>query len=140
MADGDNKILMASRPWVTDKLDGAGNNYVHKDTAETITGNKTFSGTATFSGTIAVPAVTDSSADTAPATVKYVKEKVTSLFTYKGSVETVDLLPTTDNIKGDVWNVSSTGANYAWDGEKWDNLSENSAYALDNAVVKLTGA
>ena len=140
MADGDNKILMASRPWVNTKLDGEGNNYVHKDTAETLTGNKTFSGTATFSGTVVVPAVTDASADTAPATVKYVKDKVTSLFSYKGSVSTVDDLPESGNIKGDVWNVSSTGANYAWDGSQWDNLSENSAYALDNAVVKLTGA
>ena len=140
MADGDNKILMASRPWVTTKLDGDGNNYVHKDTAETLTGNKTFSGTATFSGTVVVPAVTDASADTAPATVKYVKDKVTSLFSYKGSVSTVDDLPESGNIKGDVWNVSSTGANYAWSGSQWDNLSENSAYALDNAVVKLTGA
>ena len=138
MADS-NKILMASQPWVTDKLDGTGNNYVHKDTAETITGNKTFSGTATFSGSVTVPAVTDASADTAPATVKYVKDKVTALFSYKGSVATVDLLPTTGNVKGDVYNVSSTGANYAWDGSQWDNLSENSAYALDSAVVKLTG-
>ena len=49
--------------------------------------------------------------------------KLTSAFTYKGSVATADALPTEGNKTGDVYNVEDTGVNYAWDGEKWDSLS-----------------
>lgn len=53
-----------------------------------------------------------------------INQKLTGAFHYKGSVESVENLPTDDNIQGDVYNVNSTGANYAWDGSKWDKLSE----------------
>ena len=53
-----------------------------------------------------------------------INTKLTSVFHYKGSKDTYDDLPMTGNIVGDVYNVSDTGANYAWDGEKWDKLSE----------------
>lgn len=49
--------------------------------------------------------------------------KLTSAFTYKGSVATADALPQEGNKTGDVYNVEDTGINYAWDGEKWDSLS-----------------
>ena len=49
--------------------------------------------------------------------------KLTSAFTYKGSVATADALPQEGNKTGDVYNVEDTGVNYAWDGEKWDSLS-----------------
>lgn len=42
---------------------------------------------------------------------------------YKGSVATYADLPSTGNDVGDVWNVLADGANYAWDGTAWDNLS-----------------
>ena len=59
--------------------------------------------------------------------------KLAGAFHYKGTVETEADLPKEGNEQGDVWNVSETGANYAWDGEKFDKLSETidlSAYAL----------
>lgn len=43
-------------------------------------------------------------------------------FTYKGSVDTFNDLPTTGNKTGDCWNVKDTGINYAWDGTAWDDL------------------
>lgn len=50
------------------------------------------------------------------------KSEVTNVYTYKGSVENYASLPTEDNAVGDVWDVSSTGMNYAWTGEGWDEL------------------
>lgn len=46
---------------------------------------------------------------------------------YVGSVASVDLLPTTGNKTGDVYNVGSTldGGNYAWNGTAWDKLGDN---------------
>lgn len=37
----------------------------------------------------------------------------------KGSVETVEDLPTTGNVKGDVWNITTTNQNYCWNGSSW---------------------
>ena len=117
-----NATLMASQPWVID-------NFQTKDAAstadaqnvkttgaqsiagaKTFTDGATFNGSATFTGNVTVPAVTDASADTAPATVKYVKDKVSTLFEYKGSKATYAELPATGNKKGDVWNVTADGA------------------------------
>lgn len=45
---------------------------------------------------------------------------------YKGTVENESALPQNgQNQKGDVYNVTDTGANFAWDGTQWDKLSEN---------------
>lgn len=63
--------------------------------------------------------------------------KLAGAFHYKGTVETEADLPKEGNEQGDVWNVSETGANYAWDGEKFDKLSETidlSAYALKTEI------
>lgn len=48
--------------------------------------------------------------------------KLSSVYKYKGSVAQYLDLPTQNNVVGDVWNVSSNGMNYAWDGSTWDNL------------------
>lgn len=53
-----------------------------------------------------------------------VDAKVSSVFRYKGSVDTYSDLPTENLSIGDTYNVLDTGVNYAWDGEKWDKLSE----------------
>lgn len=50
------------------------------------------------------------------------KSDIVNVYIYKGSVATVSDLPATDNVIGDVWNVESSGMNYAWDGAKWDAL------------------
>lgn len=60
-----------------------------------------------------------------------VDAKVSSVYKFKGSVSTYNSLPSTATT-GDVYNVADTGANYAWDGSKWDKLSETvdlSSYA-----------
>ena len=63
-----------------------------------------------------------------------IADKVSSAYIYKGSVSDVSNLPSTGNVKGDVYNVinangapgdknyTPAGTNYAWDGEKWDAL------------------
>lgn len=50
------------------------------------------------------------------------KSDITNMYKYKGSVATVSALPSSDNITGDVYNVESSGMNYAWDGTAWDAL------------------
>lgn len=47
--------------------------------------------------------------------------KLVSVFTYKGSVATVDDLPSGAKV-GDVYNVQSDESEYVWDGEEWNNL------------------
>ncbi|MCF2569547.1 phage tail protein [Mediterraneibacter glycyrrhizinilyticus] len=53
-----------------------------------------------------------------------VNNKLTSVFHYKGTQPSESNLPTEGNTVGDVWNVSDTDANYAWNGSSWDKLSE----------------
>ena len=56
-------------------------------------------------------------------TKQAVEEAVTSVYRYKGSVETLNDLPTSGQKVGDVYNVvSEAGQNYAWDGSNWDAL------------------
>ena len=43
-----------------------------------------------------------------------VDAKVSSVYKFKGSVATVEDLPTEGNVEGDVYNVQATGENYAW--------------------------
>ena len=50
------------------------------------------------------------------------KEDISYVYKYKGSVSTENDLPTTGVQVGDVYNVESTGDNYAWTGESWDKL------------------
>lgn len=56
-----------------------------------------------------------------------VKGKLTNIYSYKGSKEKYEELPT-DAVAGDVWNVAEAvhnipaGTNWAWTGERWDAL------------------
>lgn len=75
---------------------------------------------------------------------RYTKEEidviVASIFHYKGSVANEGALPSEGNIIGDVYNVQDTGANYAWDGNAWDKLSETldlTPFATKEAVNTL---
>ena len=52
------------------------------------------------------------------------KSDITGMYKYKGSVASVDKLPASGNTTGDVYNVESSGMNYAWDGSQWDALGE----------------
>ena len=51
------------------------------------------------------------------------KTDITAMYRYRGSVESVDKLPTTGQTVGDVYDVGD-GMNYAWNGEKWDGLGQ----------------
>ena len=51
-----------------------------------------------------------------------VDSKFTSVYIFKGSVDTIEDLPTEGNVIGDVWNVRKNGTNYAWTSEGWDAL------------------
>ena len=51
-----------------------------------------------------------------------VDSKFTSVYVFKGSVDTIEDLPTEDNVIGDVWNVRNSDTNYAWTSEGWDAL------------------
>ena len=59
--------------------------------------------------------------------------KTSTLFNYKGQVNSENDLPAENNKVGDTYNVVDTGANYTWNGSAWDKLSETidlSPYAL----------
>ncbi len=51
-----------------------------------------------------------------------VDSKFTSVYVFKGSVDTIEDLPTEGNVIGDVWNVRRSDTNYAWTSEGWDAL------------------
>ena len=58
------------------------------------------------------------------------KSEISAAFVYKGTKASYDLLPTTGNKVGDVWNITNAdpthgvkaGDNVAWDGSAWDVL------------------
>lgn len=52
------------------------------------------------------------------------KSDLANVYIYKGSKADYASLPSTGNTVGDVWNVESSGMNYAWTGEDWDALGE----------------
>jgi hypothetical protein len=66
-----------------------------------------------------------------------IDNKVSAVYKYKGSVSTYASLPTTNRIIGDVWNVTDTGINYAWDGTVWDDIGgiEALATAINNGLM-----
>lgn len=51
-----------------------------------------------------------------------VDNKLSTVYKYKGVVATSSNLPSTGMVVGDVWNVTDTNINYAWDGSAWDPL------------------
>ena len=51
-----------------------------------------------------------------------VDSKFTSVYIFKGSVDSVEDVPTEGNVIGDVWNVRKNDTNYAWTSEGWDAL------------------
>ena len=73
----------------------------------------------------------------------YTKAEVNNLLTstmhYKGTKPTQSELPSTGNTIGDVWNVTDTDTNYAWNGSTWDALSSSidlSGYATKEELTQ----
>lgn len=52
-----------------------------------------------------------------------INNRLTGVYTYKGTVNSVSLLPSTGNKVGDVYDVAG-GMNYAWNGTRWDELGD----------------
>lgn len=68
--------------------------------------------------------------------------KLTSAMHYKGSVATFNDLPT-DAAVGDFYNITANGANYAWDGTKWDEtgaIADLTPYLKIADVIEITNA
>ena len=51
-----------------------------------------------------------------------IDNKVSAVLRYKGVKATVDALPSSGNVTGDVWHVTATSGEYAWDGTEWQEL------------------
>ncbi len=98
--------------------------------AETVTASEGFTGdlegtaskaTADADGNV----ITETYATKADTYTKTeVDAKVSSVYRFRGSVDSYDDLPTADLTVGDVYNILDTGANYAWTDDGWDRLSE----------------
>lgn len=71
-----------------------------------------------------------------------VDAKISGVYHYKGSVATYEDLPTENVEVGDVYNITSTGMNYAWTSDGWDalgNLFEaNNYYTKEEADSEVT--
>lgn len=68
---------------------------------------------------------------------------IASAYIYKGSVATLDDLPTTGQTSGDVYDVQATGMNYAWNGTAWDALGQyvdTSLFILASEMTAITTA
>lgn len=74
------------------------------------------------------------------------KNKLASIgavMSYKGSVAAYENLPTTGNVIGDTYNVSSDGKNYCWNGTGWDDLGgtiDLSSYVQKTELVPITNS
>ena len=70
------------------------------------------------------------------------------IFVYKGTVATVDKLPTAGVKVGDVYHVTSTGSEYVWAEGKWEEFGEhfvvnhihNVTVTGSNSTSKVTGS
>lgn len=68
-----------------------------------------------------------------------ITQQLGTVFEYKGQVATEEDLPE-DAESGDCYNVTKTGANYLFNGETWDKLSESydfSAFATKDEIEEL---
>lgn len=54
-----------------------------------------------------------------------VDTKVASVYRYKGEIADYDLLPTENNIVGDVYELSINNNMYLWTGEKWQIIKDS---------------
>ena len=99
-------------------VDDLGSSPTHTH-SQYLTSHQDISGKADKSTTLSGYGITDAYTKTE------IDGKLTGAMHFKGTVSTVSSLPSSGNIIGDMYNVESTGANYAWDGEDWDKLSEN---------------
>ncbi len=87
--------------------------------------------TLTFDAT---PTAGSSNPVTSGGVKSAIDSAISTVYKWKGSVDTVSDLPASGNTVGDVYNVVSSGANYGWTGSAWDNLG--GIDAVDAVPVK----
>ena len=93
--------------------------------------------------TIPVPDLSNYLTTAQVYTKSQIDSKLTSAMHYKGSVATYADLPASDNAVGDFYNVTATGANYAWTGSTWDEtgqIVDLSAYVQSSDLVAVTNS
>ena len=73
---------------------------------------------------LAIPDVSQFATKDDTYTKEQIDAKISSVMSYKGTVDTVEDLPSSATV-GDVYNVTSTGMNYAWNGSQWDALGSD---------------
>ena len=113
---------------------GSYNDLSNKPTIPTITDTYSATSSNGMSGKAVASAISNK-ADKATSlsgygiTDAYTKTEIDGMVSagmhYKGTKANYASLPTTGNVIGDLWNVTDTGANYAWNGTGWDKMSEN---------------
>lgn len=113
---------------------GSYNDLTDKPTIPTITDTYSATSSDGMSGKAVASAISNK-ADKATSlsgygiTDAYTKTEIDGMVSaamhFKGTVASYSNLPATGNKTGDMYNVTDTGANYAWDGTAWDKLSEN---------------
>ena len=130
----------------TPKMDGtaatgsetafARGDHVHpKDTSKADLASPTFTGTpaaptaaaGTNTTQIATTAFVQGAVSTkANSADVYTKSeidtKLTGALHYKGTKATVAALPSAGNVTGDMWHVTETGGEYAWNGTAWEEM------------------
>ena len=70
-----------------------------------------------------------------------ISSALTTVMDYKGTVAAVANLPTTGNKNGDVYHVTATDGEYAWNGTEWEELGSTidlSGYVEDTDMTAIT--
>lgn len=111
------------------------NNYILPSaTATTLGGIKIGEGVNITDGVLSISSINWDNIQGKPNVA--LKDDITNVYRYKGSVSDFALLPSENNEIGDVYNVESTDMNYAWNGEAWDPLgSLLTVQSITNAEI-----
>lgn len=51
-----------------------------------------------------------------------IDQKLVGAMNYKGAKATINDLPASGNIQGDVWHITADGSEWAWNGSAWEEL------------------
>lgn len=122
------------------------------DSSITATSNQAISavtvtdGKITASSKITVPTNTNQLTNgagfqTASDVNTLISSTLTTVMDYKGTVAAVANLPTTGNKNGDVYHVTATDGEYAWNGTEWEELGSTidlSGYVEDTDMTAIT--
>lgn len=116
VTDGKDKAIEGAATYTDNRFDAAMssvNNKVDKVEGKSLSTNDfTDADKSKLDGLTSTPSWDDISG----------KPDFSTVYQYKGSVATTNELPGGSASAGDVYNVESTGMNYAWTGTGWDAL------------------